>query len=968
MTMILKCKICGGDIEAVEGAVIGTCQYCGSTMTLPRIESEKKARLFNRAHQYRLNCEFDKAYDAYRAIVDEDEQEAEAYWGMLMSEYGIEYVDDPKTGKKIPTCHRTHVQPVISASNYKLALQYAETENRFMYQDEAEIIDKIQKKIISISSKIKPYDVFICYKESEDTGERTEDSVLAQKIYDELESKGIRTFFSRISLENKLGTDYEAYIYSALNSARVMLMVTTSHEHCEAVWVKNEWSRFGGMMEESKDKVLIPVYQNMTPYELPDTFSRYQSQDMGKVGAIQDLVRGVQKILGREKSVSIDRRLNELLEKEMQREVKAKKSKRIRQSLLCIPFAFVVLVCGSGRLLTNTYFAFSYVELAERFPSIFMPFAVLTTVGIVMQMIGWILSFWKGLTNRIVKYLFSVGISFALVGGIYLGVNGFYPRIYMWIAIVAEFLLNVYINIIDIKMGRKKDIVLCATIPSVLMVTYLLLPMKGGQPLDNGRDALENQIKITAYYSNVRELNSVDSKKVGEVYKNQCYTILGTKESEEYLWYEIETTNGIHGYVADVNAEELTMFDDLDSDNYQKLIEYSHKLLQEGENSKALEILEGLNGMDNWTDGNDLSESIQQARYNIAISLMEVGNYYEAVDSFSAISNYQDAGKKIGECIENGIENASAGSHLYFGEYETDGNTSNGKERISWKVLDAQDDKLLLISDKILSVRCYDPSSKDMTWEESELRKWLNTDFMDSAFSNVEQQRIIPVVNTNPDNDDGRIGGYDTVDSIFILNVKEAENYFSSNTNRKAELSGAAKNKNNGWDVDGWWLRTPGFVEYFAAVVGNDGIIDKDGCDNNESSRYGVRPVLWISISGDVENNTSEAMAEAENRENQINEAKIAVVGTYRCDYDGGIVYLKVLSNGRCGFTFDDRELSDDSNFTDEIIYNFDTGKYLIHNFFGDLEASLFEDKITTKYMGDPRDEYPFYVGTFVRQ
>ena len=101
MATILKCKMCGGDIEVNSDMTVGTCLFCGSTMTLPKIDSEKKARLFNRANEYRLHNEFDKAYDAYRSIVDEDEQEAEAYWGMILSEYGVEYVEDPNTKKRI---------------------------------------------------------------------------------------------------------------------------------------------------------------------------------------------------------------------------------------------------------------------------------------------------------------------------------------------------------------------------------------------------------------------------------------------------------------------------------------------------------------------------------------------------------------------------------------------------------------------------------------------------------------------------------------------------------------------------------------------------------------------------------------------------------------------------------------------------------------------------------------------------
>ena len=192
MAAILKCKMCGGDIEVSQDMTVGKCLFCGSTMTLPRIDSDKKARLFNRANAYRLNNEFDKAYDAYKTITEEDEQEAEAYWGMILSEYGVEYVEDPNSGKRIPTCHRTQIQSILDNTNYKFALQYSTGESKFIYQDEAEILDKIQRKIISVSSQIEPYDVFICYKESEDgTGERTRDSVLAESIFNEYEKQGV---------------------------------------------------------------------------------------------------------------------------------------------------------------------------------------------------------------------------------------------------------------------------------------------------------------------------------------------------------------------------------------------------------------------------------------------------------------------------------------------------------------------------------------------------------------------------------------------------------------------------------------------------------------------------------------------------------------------------------------------------------------------------------------------------------
>ena len=162
--------------------------------------------------------------------------------------------------------------------------------------DEANQIEEIRRKVVEISSKEAPYDVFICYKESDRDGNRTEDSVLAQKIYEELLMKDYRVFFAKISLEDKLGQEYEPYIFAALHSAKVMLVVGTEYNNFDAVWVRNEWSRYLDIISKDKNKVLIPCYKDMDPYDLPKEFSGLQAQDMGKVGAIQDLVRGIEKV------------------------------------------------------------------------------------------------------------------------------------------------------------------------------------------------------------------------------------------------------------------------------------------------------------------------------------------------------------------------------------------------------------------------------------------------------------------------------------------------------------------------------------------------------------------------------------------------------------------------------------------------------------------------------------------------
>ena len=297
---VFKCKMCGGDLNITEADKVVECEYCGTTQTVPSADNEKKMTLFNRANRLRLNNEFDKAVALYEQLIAEFPEEAEAYWGLCLCNWGIEYVDDPATGEKKPTCHRASFESLMKDENYLLAMEYADVTAQRVYRREAQEIDRLNDAILSVSRNEKPYDVFICYKETDENGMRTHDSVLAQDVYDALTAKGLKVFFSRITLEDKLGRQYEPYIFAALNSAKVMLAIGTKYEYFQAVWVKNEWSRFMRLAAKDRSKVLIPCFRDMDPYDLPDEFKGLQAQDLGKLGAVQDLVRGVGKLLAKD--------------------------------------------------------------------------------------------------------------------------------------------------------------------------------------------------------------------------------------------------------------------------------------------------------------------------------------------------------------------------------------------------------------------------------------------------------------------------------------------------------------------------------------------------------------------------------------------------------------------------------------------------------------------------------------------
>ena len=123
---ILKCKMCGGDLTVEAGMTVAECEYCGTKQTVPNMDSEKKAQLFERAGRLLRTCQFDAAAGAFVAIVMEYPQEAEAHWGQLLCRYGIEYVDDPATGKKIPTCHRSSFTSFLEERDFELVMETAD--------------------------------------------------------------------------------------------------------------------------------------------------------------------------------------------------------------------------------------------------------------------------------------------------------------------------------------------------------------------------------------------------------------------------------------------------------------------------------------------------------------------------------------------------------------------------------------------------------------------------------------------------------------------------------------------------------------------------------------------------------------------------------------------------------------------------------------------------------------------------
>lgn len=287
MSVVYKCKICGGEIQPNEDGRIGKCLYCGAVQTLPKEKDDKVSNILNRANDYRLNCDFDRAIYEYEKVMELDETEPEAHWGLFLSKYGVEYVKDNMTFTYKPTLHRISSVSVFDDVDYKATLKYADSISVMQYKKDAEDIEMVMKELLLLSANQEPYDVFLSYKEMDDvTRQRTDDSYLAHDLYNELTSKGYKVFFAPKSLGVGL---FEPKIYSAIISSKVMLVLGTQPKYFDAIWVKNEWSRFAELIDNGEQKVLIPIFKNMEAGQLPNKLAKYQALDMANISFLQTL-------------------------------------------------------------------------------------------------------------------------------------------------------------------------------------------------------------------------------------------------------------------------------------------------------------------------------------------------------------------------------------------------------------------------------------------------------------------------------------------------------------------------------------------------------------------------------------------------------------------------------------------------------------------------------------------------------
>ena len=304
MSVVLKCKECGGDIQPQENG-LGKCKYCGAVQTLPKDNDDTIQNLLNRANDFRLNCDFDRAIYEYEEVLKLNEAEPEAHWGLFLSKYGVEYVKDNMSFSYKPTLHRISSVSVFDDVDYKATIKYADSISVMQYKKDAENIEMVMKELLLLSTNQEPYDVFLSYKEADDiTRQRTNDSYLAHDLYNELTANGYKVFFAPKSLGVGL---YEPKIYAAIISAKVMIVLGTKPQYFDAVWVKNEWSRFAELIDNGEKKVIVPVYKDIEAGDLPNRLAKFQAYDLSNISFLSSLLEKISEYANNKSQVSFDK-------------------------------------------------------------------------------------------------------------------------------------------------------------------------------------------------------------------------------------------------------------------------------------------------------------------------------------------------------------------------------------------------------------------------------------------------------------------------------------------------------------------------------------------------------------------------------------------------------------------------------------------------------------------------------------
>ena len=767
MSVTKECRLCGRILEFNAGMRLQTCPACGSQNECPQMEGLTLDN-FRQAIRLRNAREFDRAEKSYDLVLNADPDNAEALWGRVLCHYGAAPVFDG--GKTYYMIHRPDdLTPLQEQVDYKYACQLAPPELRAQIEIEGRYIDRAIQRIRELADTKPAYDVFLCHKCSRPEGGYTEDYKRANNLYMMLREQGYRVFFAPVEMERRAaGEDYEAMIYHALRSSRVMLVVCSNREYLLSKWVQAEWQRYLRMMRDDPGKRLIPLlYGGLDVYRLPTEFRNWNLQCINMEGDGNALVlQNVQRIVGVRQNVRTD-----IDYADRQDEPPPPPPPRNHFGrMLTVLAVLAALVIGAAYFILNPPFC-THSSTSRR------------QVGVSYERYSDELH-WVTEENALFCDFCGKKLQ-TQTGDAYLEAH-------------------VFSGGACTKCDAK-------TTPT---------PEACQHPWS---DVDWNDWQY-AYYNE----DEHQKWRTGEERCGVCDAYLGP-ESEPVTREEHSYWGGKCRYCGVQVTPTPTACPHA---NYNvEWNDWEYSLYSDKLHTK-------------WRSGDKYCTSCEAYLGPTSNSQTEEHSYWGGECRYCGVKQsvalYNKADFRVGATVK-------------FGHYEQDGRTGNGKEPISWTVLDKSGDHVMLLACYALDAKAYKEgnTSVQVTWSASSLRTWLNNSFYYDAFSQDEQNAIrttnvstprMPQYDTNP--------GPDTQDKVYLLSYQECQKYLNTWTvfptqyaiNRDVLVRD---------DVGGttfWWLRS---TNIYGKVSVMNSIGHLYGSTTNDD-RGGVRPVIWVDISNPI--------------------------------------------------------------------------------------------------------------------
>ena len=955
------CEICGGELREIEEGHF-QCPYCRAEFFKETSLPDELVLDLHSAGRARSLQRFEDALSEYDRIIAAYPECFDAYWGATLSDYGIQYEKD-YDGRMIPTVHRFSETSVFENSYYVNAVKCCkDTRELERIKSSAEEIERIRTEIKKTVGVQEPYDIFLCYKETSVSNPKdyTPEFYWAVDLYGKLMGLGYRVFFAKQSLPASKG-DYEAHIFPALSSAKLMLILTTDVSHVESVWVKNEWSRFIRFSKEDPNagKRFKVIMRGFKPEQLPRELRKEQALNQDSLDWVEQLYAVIADTFRDKKKEEEERRKREadeqaayfarMLEEERKKwaaeeqrkqaeererraseeqkkreeeerkraeefERKAKEEERIRELERKLSEERQRNVAVTAQAAGNAALSVPTSEKTEDTSEKTRESAGSTGLGDAKETVkeiavkaeqnapaddGKHLCFGSYPQDRVTDEKLINELN-GLAGKLPVKTNsyGWTAYKYAWDKNGSTLKLMWYIDIGH--GGEKYRGVYFISYRSLytqsangysinnvywfkfMPISWRVLEKKSGKTLLHSEKLLDShefyysdaarKISGTSIYANNYEKSSV------RAFLNESFseTAFSTEEIGKITVSTVSCAASTTGTVPNkyaggsvkdklfllsgkdvVTPEYGFSSDGLANDSARERVFTDYALCQGG-----------TAGENRWWLRSPSATYEDRAIYVGQKGFARSGEtvYFKSYGVCPAMWINEGGDKKGGTGEDKTVERPSKttdrnqkraaedpnepkiGDFIKFGKYRQSDKTDSARV-IDWQILDKKDGKALVISKFALDGKKFHEVLEAATWETCTLRRWLNGEFISSAFSEAELAAIPTVTvaaHKNPTYDS--YSGKPTEDKVFLLSVKEANTYFK--TNKAAACMPTTYAKSKGATEFGecrWWLRTigekTGRITYVNKFIG----IDCKGEPNN-STGMAVRPAMWIDL------------------------------------------------------------------------------------------------------------------------